>query len=508
MPGRAQPRTSRLQINAAANLSARAWSAILNLACVPLYVRALGVEAYGLVGFHVTLFSVFGLLDMGLSTTLNRELARLSTQPTSAHDQRNLVRTFEVVYAACATVIGGLVLLVAPSIARNWVNPENLPIGVVEGAIRQMGIVIALQFPFTLYQGGLLGLQRHVLLNGVLVGLGTVRAVGAVIVLWFVSADIGTFFRWQLVVSAVQTVLAAWLMWRSLPIADDRPRFDVAVLRRVRRFAAGMTGIALTSVVLMQMDKVILSKILRLELFGYYTLAGVVASGLYTVIGPIFAAVFPKLSELVAVGDDVALRALYHRSCRAMSVLLFPIAITLLVFAREVMLFWTGDAVIAERTSALVALLVAGTLLNGLMNIPYAAQLAYGWTGLTFWTNVVAVTLLAPAVVVLGRVYGAHGAAAVWVALNAGYVCFGLRLMHRRILTGELRAWVIRDVGTPLMIALLVAGIARVVLPIGVHGRLPGAMQLALVVALSAGACAAAVLPGAGQWAVARMRRS
>ena len=47
----------------------------MSLAFVPLYIKFMGIESYGLVGIFASLLALFGLLDMGLSTTLNRELA-------------------------------------------------------------------------------------------------------------------------------------------------------------------------------------------------------------------------------------------------------------------------------------------------------------------------------------------------------------------------------------------------------------------------------------------------
>ena len=48
----------------------------MSLAFVPLYIKFMGIESYGLVGIFVSLPALFGVLDMGLSTTLNRELTK------------------------------------------------------------------------------------------------------------------------------------------------------------------------------------------------------------------------------------------------------------------------------------------------------------------------------------------------------------------------------------------------------------------------------------------------
>jgi O-antigen/teichoic acid export membrane protein len=48
----------------------------MSLAFIPLYIKYLGVEAYGLVGLFSVLQISFTLLDMGMSLTLSREMAR------------------------------------------------------------------------------------------------------------------------------------------------------------------------------------------------------------------------------------------------------------------------------------------------------------------------------------------------------------------------------------------------------------------------------------------------
>ena len=48
---------------------------------MPFYIKLLGIEAYGLVGFYVTLLAALQVLDLGISPTINREMARHSVRP-------------------------------------------------------------------------------------------------------------------------------------------------------------------------------------------------------------------------------------------------------------------------------------------------------------------------------------------------------------------------------------------------------------------------------------------
>lgn len=456
---------SRLKRNVVANLAGRFWTALLSLVMVPLYVNILGVEAYGLVGLYATLLAVFSLLDLGFSTTLNRELARLSTEPGRAQEARNLVRTIEVVYWALAGVIAVVMLLVSPVIAQHWVHAQHLSTATVQQAVFAMGLVVALQFPFALYQGGLLGLQRQVELNVLMAVMATAQSGGVLLILWFVSPTIQAFFGWQLLVNALQTILSAILLWRYLPAAAGRLRFRKEALASIWHFAAGVMGITILALILGQLDKIILSTLLPLTAFGYYVLAGNVASQLYAVVYPIFQALFPRFSQLVALGDEPALKRLYHQSCQFLSVAVLPMATILALFAPEVLRLWIRNPAVVANAHLPMTLLVIGTALNGLMNLPYAIMLAYGWTKLPLYQNAIAVILVVPLLLWSASHYGGPGAAAVSIVLNGGYVLIGIQILHMRLLKGEKASWYLRDVGLPLAGALAVAVLGRIVFP-------------------------------------------
>ena len=484
-----------VKMNTAANLSARLWTAVVHLAFVPLYVRYLGIEAYGLIGIFTSLLALFTLLDLGLSTTLNRELARFSADPGAANKARDLVRTLESLYWPAALLIGIVVALAAPFIARDWVRADRLGVATVQHAIALMGLTIGLQWPASLYAGGLMGLQRQVLLACINAGVATLRAVGAILVLAYYDSTIEAFFTWQATASAVQTFATGSALWLNLPRNQEPSRFRSSILSEVWRLAAGVTAISALGVVLTQLDKVILVKLLPLAEFGYYSLAGTVATGLYFLIGPLFSALFPRFTQLVAQHDESGLRRLYHDGCQWMSVSLLPVAVVIALFSSELMLLWTGDALLAERSHVLLSLLVIGTALNGLMSLPAALQLAYGWTSLAIVTNLVAVAALVPIIFVLTSRFGAAGGAAAWVMLNGAHVVLTLPLMHRRILRGEQWRWYGIDVGLPLIAALVAAGGCRWLFDqLGAQGlpRLGLLACLAAIGLVTAGAAAAA----------------
>ena len=461
------------------------------LVFIPLYIKFMGIEAYGLVGIFATLQALFSLLDMGLGATVNREMARLSVLPGKAQEMRDLVRSLELIYWLIALVIGAAVMLLAPYIAHGWVKPGRLSPEMIQQAVMLIGLAMALQWPVSFYSGGLMGLQRQVLLNVLNIGVGTFRGFGAVLVLWLVSPTIFAFLIWQMIVSALNVALAAFFLQRSLPKAGRKAVLQIERLRGIWRFAAGMSGITVLATILTQLDKIILSKMLPLEMFGYYTLAGVVATMLYRLVGPVFSAVYPRLTQLASLGDQEELKRLYHGSCQFVAVLILPVSAVLVFFSYEILLLWTQNAVTAENTHWLVSVLILGTSLNGLMHLPSALQLAFGWTKLGLYTNLVSVMILAPLIIVMTNLYGALGAAGVWVLLNCGYILIAVQIMHKRLLPAEKWRWYVQDITLPLAAAFLAAGAGKIFL---CHAVLTQPMMLLSLVLISSFTLAMTVL--------------
>ena len=450
-----------VSVNIAANMLGRAWTAVIGLICVPLYLHFLSVEAYGLVGVLVTLQSVLAVADLGLSLALNREFARASVADVGPGGMGNTLRTLEIVYWTASLIVGGIVAALAPRIATHWITDTRLPVATLEHAMMAIGAIVALQLPFSLYQAGLLGLQRQVVVN-VIVGLAsTLRSLGAIAVLWLVSPTIEALLWWQAGVAFVSTSVIAVILWRRLP-GSLPARFDMRVLSATWRFSLAVSGNAIVGVFITQADKAWLTKFVSLEQFGFYTLSAVAAGFMSTLAIPINMAIFPRFAQLAQLGDSVGLSAVYHKACQLMAVALMPIGVLLVVFPFEMLSLWTGNAHTARSAAVSLVPLAIGWLLNGLVSVGASLQSAVGWPGLMLRTNAIMALVLTPAFAVAIPRFGVLGAAMGWVVANLAYVVCTIPLMHRRYLRGELRTWYLADVMLPFVAAVAVAAVARV----------------------------------------------
>lgn len=450
-----------LKKNIIANYLGQGWTALMGLAFVPLYIKYLGMEAYGLIGLFAMLQAWLTLLDMGMTPALSREMSRFTGGAHTAESIRDLLRSLELVCLGVAVVIALGIWAASSWLASDWLRADKLPAATVSQAFAIMGTVTALRFIEGLYRGAIVGLQKQVLFNSINALLATVRGLGAVILLAFVSTNIRAFFLWQGVLSLLTVAIFAVVVYSTLPSSTRTPRFSRTALKEIWRFAAGMMATTFFALLLTQVDKAILSRLLSLEAFGRYSLAGVVAGALYYITGPITQAYYPRMTELVTRRDEVGLITVYHRGAQMVSVLVGSATIILIFFGEQVVALWTGNIILAHEVAPLVALLALGTLLNSLMHIPYMLQLAHGWSSFAAKINMVAVTVLVPAILWATPRYGAIGAAWVWVALNSSYIMISMHFMHRRLIPHEKWRWYGMDIGLPLATIIFFAGIFR-----------------------------------------------
>ncbi len=441
--------------NIVANFIGSIWGGIITLVLVPLYIHFLGIEAFGLIGFFTSLQILLSLLDMGLGAAIQRDLARHSSIQSVSEESYSLVKVLDTIYWTTAFIIGILIFLLAPWIANSWLNVTNLTVIETQSAIRLMGVSLAIRWPAALYNGGLMGLQKQVAYNGIKIATDSIRGFGAILVLWIISPTIIAFLTWQILSDLISTGLLRRVLWRYLPKGNNSSGLQFKQLKRVWKFATGMGGTAILVIILLQMDKVVLSRMLTMDKFGYYTVASTLSMGLTLLIRPIFSAIYPKLTQLVELKNDERVKKLYHDSCQLMSALILPTALLISFFSKEVLYLWTHNPTVADQSHRVLSILIIGTALNGVMNIPYALQLANGWTRLTFYMNLIAVIILGPLIILMTMQYGVEGAAVVWVLLNSGYVFIGIHVMHRRLLADEKWNWYIKDVAIPTLAVLL-----------------------------------------------------
>lgn len=477
----------RLRDNVLANYAGQAWVAIMGFAFVPLYLRALGSEQFGLIAFMLGLQAISLVLDLGVGVFLSRELAQRAHDPARMDSIRRLIRSFEWVVWPTAAFIAAAIIAASGAIATHWLNPQRLGAVETTSAVQVMGLAIALSWPTSFYSAALAGLERQQRLNVIVAIFATLRFAGVLPVLYYTDAGVHGFLWWYAMVGAAQSLCSAVVVWRALPPAVQPPRFEFGELLGARRFALGVFAVTASALVLTQVDRLALSALRPLPELGYYGVALAVSGGLGRLVQPMFTATYPRLCRFAAGDAQAEVSALYHLSSQIVATVVAAIAAVICVHPETVLLLWTGDAGLSAQLALPLAVLFAGAAINGVMSVSYALQLAHGWTTLASRSNLVALLFAIPACIVAIRWQGMLGAAFVWLALNIGYLLLVVPLMHRRLLRGEAARWY-RSILPPALAATATTLLAKWIWP-DVDRSVAGFAWLAAV-------CVAAIVAG------------
>ena len=451
--------------NIISNYVGRSWTSLLNFALTPVYIGVLGIESYGLITFNLTLISISAILDLGLGATITRELALLSSRKGTESEQREIVKTLGIIYWGLATLIALIIFGSADFISEKWINNQVFDPEMISTTVKLMSLTVALQFPTSLYQGALMGLQRQVVVNKILVILGTFRSLGAVFVILTISATIDSFFIWQVVSSVASCIVFHLVIWRNLPKSSIPTLFNTEVLKRIWKFAAAMSLNSIISIVLTQLDKIILIRLLTLTQFGYYSVALTSASFIWLVLTPFNAAVFPRLVQLYEMRNYRKLKFEFHQYSQLLSVLLLPLSALLIMYSHEILLIWLNDPMIADNSYVIMSLILFGTMLNGLPSVPGNCSIGFGWPMLVTYVNLSQLAVIIPVLFWLVSLYKGVGAALTWVLLNSAYISVLTHIFFKHYLTTERIKWYVHDISVPALSAFLVVSVSRFIVP-------------------------------------------
>jgi len=446
-----------LRRNILASYTSQIYVTAVGILTVPMYIQYMGAEAYGLVGFFAMLQAWFNLLDMGLTPTIARESARFNGGAISLLEYRRLTRALEGIFAVVAVAGGMLLFALAQPIATQWLNASQLPETELTHALQIMALIVALRWMCGLYRGIITGAERLVWLSGFSSLIATARFVLILPLLMFVSRTTMAFFVFQMGVALLEIAGLAFMAYRLLPSipADERIRWQWAPLKTVLKFSL---SIALTSsvwVLVTQTDKLILSKVLPLADYGYFTVAVLVASSILVVSGPISSAILPRMARLHAEGQHDQLLAVYRQSTQLATVIALPVALVLALFSRQVLWAWTGDALLANKAGPALSLYAIGYGFLTVGAFPYYLQYAKGDLRLHLIGNALFVILLIPSVIWAASHHGMNGAGWAWLIANGLYFLCWTPLVHKKFVRGMHGYWLFEDIGRIAIIPLI-----------------------------------------------------
>jgi O-antigen/teichoic acid export membrane protein len=398
---------SRLSKNILYNIIGQGLLIILSFVAVRYIFRGLGEDALGLIFFAAMMNALICLiLERGISSTIVREVSgHIGTNQQYIHD---LSRTASLLYWIFFLLLGVAIYRLAPVLVARWINLKNMDAVTATQVLQVLGVASLLALPKSLYVSLLCGLQRMEFNNAIDILTSVLQQSGTIVILllgghifhvvyWF-AACYGLGILMYLVVCAHFFSLRALL-----------PGYNFQVIKTNLVFASNMMFISITGAILVYADKIIVSKMFPIAIFGYYAVAYSIANKGALITSAVSQAALPSFSAFFQKGKRTELTDQYHRLQDLLCYGIVPI-FAAIPFVSLPLFTYLFNEEAAKLLLLPTALLCIGFYMNGTITVPYIFSLAVGKPGINARQHFYALFLTLPATVALVNYMGLVGA--------------------------------------------------------------------------------------------------
>lgn len=340
---------------------------LVAVATIPVTIRALGPDQFGLLAFAWVILAYSTVFDLGIS----RAATRFTAEAIALRDDDRLMRlAWSAVAANTMLGIAGSILIgaLSPVLARTLNVPPDL-VGDAQTSL----LIVAASIPITLIGTAFRGLLEA----GYRFDLVNLVSAPSSALLYALPAAASTaglgvpaILTLILLSRLCSTAAFAVLAHRALGGVLKNPAVEGAALRRLVSFGGWVTISSVVGTVFAYGDRFLISYFRSVGAVTYYAIPYEIVARLWIVPNAISAALFPAFSSL-AESSSIQIGRLYARGLLALLCLLLPIVTILVLFSDELLEVWVGPEV--ARASALILnILAIGVFVNSLAFVPFA----------------------------------------------------------------------------------------------------------------------------------------
>ena len=341
----------------------QSWSALLQLFSIPIYFILLGPESYGLLGIFASIESLVIIIDMTISSTVSREIARKLVSET-----RSAVKYFIIIiskYYAIVTVVSSIIFFLIIIFLLKQITLENSS---YFSQIVNLSIVatltISLRLGISYTRSILLGDQRQNILSVISIIFITIRIGGSFILLYFISSDFFIFLLWNVFSFILELITLSVLVDNIFEKSDKSKIKNPNIIGGLINFAPKMFFLAISSLIITQSDRVLISLNYNLVELGEYNYAKNFVLGMFVLSGGIYAFLYPTLSALYIKNDWVRIRENCEIISSILAWVIFPFGIILVFLGENLINIFNIETGFDDYNRKILILLVIGTIIN------------------------------------------------------------------------------------------------------------------------------------------------
>jgi O-antigen/teichoic acid export membrane protein len=381
------------------------------LFAVPMLIRHVGTDRFGILTIAWMVAGYFSLFDLGLGRAMTNLVAK-ALGGNQLHELPAIVWTANGIMAVMG-VLGAVVLAAASPLLTHFLLriPPNLQSETLH-SLFLLSFSVPLVISAAGFRGVLEAQQKFGLLNFVKIPMGVATFLAPVAMLPFtnsLTALIGALVFARVIFLVACIVLAL----REMPELRHRFAFDKALLRPLFSFGGWMTVSNIVSPMMVYVDRFLIGSILSISAVAYYAVPYEISTKLLILPTALVGVMFPAFSTIM-IADRIRGAMLYRQAAKYVGLFLFPVALLLIIFGQEILRIWLGPD-FAVNSTRVLQILSLGVLANGLATIPFALIQGTGRADITGKLHLFELPFYLSGVWYLTGHFGIIGTAVAWL---------------------------------------------------------------------------------------------
>ena len=392
------------------NLVGLALPVVVGLVTVPLIIRGMGVERFGVLSLAWVVVGYFSLFDLGIG----RALTKLIADKLGANEEQSIVPlawTSLILMGGLGVIGGAISFLVSPLLVYRFLRvPQAL-----QGETLHAFYLLAVSIPIVTLTAGFRGIleamQQFRVVNLIRIPMSILSFASPLLVLPFSRSLVPTIA--VLVALRLLGCLAhVWVCLRVMPARFGQGSFDGSFVIPLIRFGSWMTVNNVVGPLMFYVDRFVVGALLSVSAIAYYTTPVDMVLRITVIPSALIGVLFPAFA-LSLRQDPERSATLLARGLKYAFMIVFPIALVIVAFAPEGLRFWLGPTFSAQGASVL-RWAAAGVFVNSLSTIPFGLIQSAGRPDVTAWMLAIELPLYGVVLYIFTRWWGIEGTAIAW----------------------------------------------------------------------------------------------
>lgn len=383
---------------------------VLAVVTLPVLIRGIGTERFGVLAIAWVILGYFGLFDFGLGRATTKFLAE-DFEHGRVVEARALFWTSLLLNGALG-ILGGLVLGASASwLVESVLNVPTVLRSETLGAFYLMAASVPLVTLTTAARGVLEARHSFGLLNILQVPTSALTQIAPLLVLPFTNTLVwlvGALVISRLLGTAVFVVAA--LRQFEAPLAGS-----FLASKRLRGLFSYGGWLTVTNVIgplMVYADRFVIGSLASMSAVTYYATPYEAVTRLWILPHSLMRTVFPIFS---AVKEVQRRSEIYVSSIKYLALTLALVVATVIVFAPDILGLWVGET-FAEKSTLVLQILAVGFFVNSLALGPFNLVQGLGRTDVTAKFHLLELPFYALLLWFGVRHLGIVGAALAWTA--------------------------------------------------------------------------------------------